>query len=200
MKKAILPLSLLLLFVISSCKQDNKEEPTTKELTQEVEENKELVNDKLGHKKELTIQLEPKNGSNVKGSVKFIQDKFNYVKMIANLEGLTPGTHAFHIHESADCSSDDGKSAGGHWNPTAQPHGEWGNKNGYHKGDIGNFVADQEGKGLVTMNTNEWCIGCGDETKDILNKAIIVHEGFDDLTSQPSGAAGKRVSCAGIIQ
>jgi Cu-Zn family superoxide dismutase len=43
-------------------------------------------------------------------------------------------------------------------------------------------------------------LGCDDETKNVLGKAIIVHQGTDDLTSQPSGAAGARISCAGIIQ
>jgi len=93
-----------------------------------------------------------------------------------------------------------GSDVSGHWNPTAQPHGKWGAETGYHKGDIGNFTADENGHGTITFATNEWCIGCGDETKDILGKGVIVHAGADDLTSQPSGAAGARVSCAGIIQ
>mgnify|MGYP000910931449 CR=1 FL=1 len=53
---------------------------------------------------------------------------------------------------------------------------------------------------LAIFSTDQWCIGCGDENKDILGKAIIVHQGTDDFTSQPSGAAGARVSCAGIIE
>jgi Cu-Zn family superoxide dismutase len=195
MKKLILPIGIVLLAFTSSCKEEKK----TVEVVEEVKENV-VDKAKLGHKAELTITLEPKSGSNVAGTVRFIQDKYDYVKMIANLTGLTPGTHAIHIHETADCSSDDGKSSGGHWNPTGAPHGEWGNAKGYHKGDIGNFVANEQGEGLVTKNTNEWCIGCDDKTKNIIGKAIIVHEGFDDLTSQPSGAAGKRVSCAGIIK
>ena len=116
----------------------------------------------------------------------------------------TPGwariEHAIHIHEKADCSSPDGKSTGGHWNPTGQPHGKWGDEAGYHKGDIGNFEVNANGRGTVSMSTDEWCIGCGDNTKDILGKAIIVHLGVDDFTSQPSGAAGARVGCAGIIE
>ena len=120
--------------------------------------------------------------------------------MTAIISELTPGEHAIHIHNSSDCSSPDGKSAGGHWNPTAKPHGKWGAETGYHKGDIGNFTADENGNGTISFTTNEWCIGCGDDTKDILGKGIIVHAGVDDLTSQPSGAAGARVSCAGIIQ
>jgi Cu-Zn family superoxide dismutase len=33
-----------------------------------------------------------------------------------------------------------------------------------------------------------------------VGKGVIVHQGVDDFTSQPSGAAGARVSCTGIIQ
>ena len=120
--------------------------------------------------------------------------------MMAKLTGLTEGEHAIHIHESADCTSDDGKSSGGHWNPTSQPHGKWGDDEGYHKGDIGNFMANAEGEAEVTKTTDEWCIGCEDNSKNVLGKAIIVHEGVDDFTSQPSGAAGTRISCGGIIK
>ncbi|OZV68024.1 superoxide dismutase family protein [Winogradskyella aurantia] len=149
--------------------------------------------------KTLTIDLLPKSDSNVSGTVTFNQ-KGDEVYMVANMTGLTEGTHAIHIHQTADCSSPDGKSAGGHWNPTAQPHGKWGDAEGYHKGDIGNFEVGSDGVGSISMNTAEWCMGCGDDTKDIMGKAIIVHQGADDFTSQPSGAAGARVSCAGIIE
>jgi len=120
--------------------------------------------------------------------------------MKATFSGLTPGLHAIHLHELADCSSADGKSTGGHWNPTFEPHGAWGSETGYHKGDIGNFEADERGDAIITFETDQWCIGCDDETKNIIGKAVIVHQGQDDLVSQPSGAAGARVSCAGVIQ
>jgi len=149
--------------------------------------------------KEVSFALEPKSGSSVSGTVTFSEDQ-GHVTMKAELKGLKEGEHAIHIHENADCSSEDGKSAGGHWNPTAQPHGKWGDEAGYHKGDIGNFNADADGNATVIKTTNEWCIGCGDSNKDILGKAIIVHEGVDDFTSQPSGNAGSRVSCGGIIE
>lgn len=149
--------------------------------------------------KTLTIDLAPKSDSNVEGTVTFTQTG-DEVYMEANMTGLTEGTHAIHIHQTADCSSPDGKSAGGHWNPTAQPHGKWGDAGGYHKGDIGNFEVGSDGIGTISMSTTEWCMGCGDDTKDVMGKAIIVHRGSDDFTSQPSGAAGARVSCAGIIK
>ena len=149
--------------------------------------------------KQLTINLSPKSDSNVEGSISFTE-KDGVVTMNGIIIGLEEGEHAIHIHEKADCSSADGKSSGGHWNPTAQPHGKWGSEKGYHKGDIGNFTVEADGVGAIKMMTDEWCIGCGDENKDILGKAIIVHQGTDDFTSQPSGAAGARVSCAGIIE
>ena len=69
-----------------------------------------------------------------------------------------------------------------------------------HKGDIGNIEADENGIAKLLMKTDEWCIGCGDEKKDILGKSIIVHQGADDFVSQPSGNAGARISCGGIIE
>jgi Cu-Zn family superoxide dismutase len=57
----------------------------------------------------------------------------------------------------------------GHWNPTHTKHGKWTDAE-HHKGDIGNITADEKGNATMTLKTTEWCIGCGDETKDILGK------------------------------
>jgi Cu-Zn family superoxide dismutase len=148
---------------------------------------------------QLEIGLNPKSGSNAAGFALF-SEKNGVVKLSVTVRGLSEGTHAIHLHEKADCSSDDGKSTGGHWNPTFASHGAWGNQEGYHKGDIGNFEVGTDGIGRVYFETNEWCIGCEDDTKNILGKAIIVHQGADDFMSQPSGAAGARISCAGIVE
>lgn len=198
MKKSMLYISMLTLVLSISCKSDKKEVPTeTKEIETETTVKEEPV--VSADIKKVIMTLESKSESSVTGKVVFTQDQ-GIVTMIAVLSGLTEGEHAIHIHEKADCSSSDGKSSGGHWNPTAEPHGKWGNTTGFHKGDIGNFNANASGHGTITKITDEWCIGCGDDTKDILGKAIIVHQGIDDFTSQPSGAAGSRVSCGGIIQ
>ncbi len=148
----------------------------------------------------ISFKMEPKSDSNVSGEVTFTE-KDGEVKMMAMLTGLTPGEHAIHIHDKADCTSADGKSTGGHWNPTGTPHGKWGASEGYHKGDIGNFTADENGNATINFTAkDQWCIGCDDDTKNIVGKGVIVHQGVDDYTSQPSGAAGARVSCTGIIQ
>ncbi|WP_179345680.1 superoxide dismutase family protein [Winogradskyella ursingii] len=179
----------------TACKENNKESENM-EMETEMEE---TMNKDNEMSKELSFNLSPKSDSSVSGQVMFRQNG-DEVTMTANMSGLTAGTHAIHIHEKADCSATDGTSAGGHWNPTAEPHGKWGDEAGYHKGDIGNFEVGDDGTGMVQFTTDQWCIGCGDDTKDIMGKAIIVHEGTDDFTSQPSGAAGSRVSCGGIIE
>ena len=175
-----------------NCKEAKKE---TKEVTEEAiekvteEDNVEVIK----------FSMEPKSNSSVKGEVTFTQEA-GKITMVANFSGLTPGEHAIHLHEKADCSSDDGKSTGGHWNPTHEPHGKWGAAEGYHKGDIGNLTADTEGNATLEFITDQWCLGCEDENGNILGKAVIVHQGVDDFVSQPSGAAGARISCTGIIQ
>jgi superoxide dismutase, Cu-Zn family len=146
----------------------------------------------------LTIQLEPKSNSKVTGNAAFTE-KNGTVTFTAKLSGLNPGIHAIHIHEKSDCTAADGSSAGGHWNPTHVKHGKWTDIE-HHKGDIGNFTADKNGNGTITLTTNEWCIGCGDANKDILGKGLIVHQGADDFVTQPSGNAGARVACSGIIK
>lgn len=195
MKKIIrFELIAVALLAVVSCKEVKKEATDAAEVEAVTEEVKETV-----MAENITFMMEPKSDSNVKGEVSFT-DENGTVSMKAMLTGLTEGEHAIHIHQTADCSSDDGKSTGGHWNPTNEPHGKWQAEEGYHKGDIGNFIADAEGNALIEFSTDQWCIGCEDENKNIVGKAVIVHQGVDDFTSQPSGAAGKRVSCTGIIE
>ena len=148
--------------------------------------------------KKLTLTFESKSNTATTGTATFVE-KNGIVTFVAKLTGLKPGVHAIHIHEKSDCSAADGSSAGGHWNPTFKKHGKWGDAE-CHKGDIGNFTADEKGNGTISLSTNEWCIGCGDATKDILGKGLIVHAGTDDFVTQPSGNAGARVACSAIIK
>lgn len=103
---------------------------------------------------------------------------------------------AVHIHEHADCG-DNGKNTHGHWNPTNAQHGKWGGAS-FHSGDIGNVKLDSKGKGTLTLETDLWTLG-GTPDKNIVGRAIIVHGGVDDFTTQPTGNAGSRIGC-GIIK
>lgn len=148
--------------------------------------------------KTIKIALAQKSDSGVSGEATFTE-KDGKVTFIANVTGLKPGIHAIHIHEKADCSDPKAESAGGHWNPGAKKHGKWG-VGEYHKGDIGNFPADENGNGTISFTTSEWCIGCSDPQKNIVGKGLIVHEKADDYVTQPTGNAGGRVACGGIIK
>jgi superoxide dismutase, Cu-Zn family len=185
----------LAVLAVFSCKETKKDNMNT---TDTMEEQVEDVQTEIALET-VSFIMQPKSDSNVKGDVSFTEQN-GTVTMKAEFSGLSEGEHAVHLHEKADCSAADGTSTGGHWNPTNEPHGKWGDETGYHKGDIGNLTADTEGNATVAFSTDQWCLNCGDETKNILGKAVIVHQGIDDFTSQPSGAAGARVSCTGIIQ
>lgn len=197
LKRTQLLLLAAILVLGVSCKQNKKGGDSDATATDTTAT--EVTTEKKPEVKKVKVAMEAKSDSNVSGNVVFKEEN-GQVTMTAVIDGLNPGEHAIHLHEKADCSAADGSSAGGHWNPTFEKHGKWGDAEGYHKGDIGNFEADDNGNGTITFETDEWCIGCGDEKKDILGKSVIVHQGTDDFTSQPSGDAGSRISCGGVIQ
>ncbi|MFY1048158.1 superoxide dismutase family protein [Chryseobacterium sp. GP-SGM7] len=143
-----------------------------------------------------TYNVIAKSGTKTEGTAKFAQNGNN---VILNLEvsNLTPGIHAVHIHEKGDCSAPDASSAGGHWNPSKSDHGKWGNAH-FHMGDIGNLVADKDGKAKLTFKTDKWCLDCPEEAKNIMGKGLIIHADKDDYQTQPTGNAGGRVGCIEI--
>jgi len=137
--------------------------------------------------------VNPTEGNNVRGVVTFIQSGAN-VKVVAHIEGLTPGKHGFHIHEFGDCSSKDGSSAGGHFNPASAPHGapEGAQR---HAGDMGNIDADPSG--VANLEYNDPMMKLNGHGA-IIGHGMIVHANADDLKTQPTGNAGGRLAC-GVI-
>lgn len=138
--------------------------------------------------------LSPAPNGQVRGQVTFLEETEG-VRVTANIEGLTPGKHGFHIHEKGDCSAADFSSAGGHFNPAGQPHGSPTDPQ-HHSGDFGNLEANDQGVARFER-VFSWLSFTG--TNSILNHAVIVHEKADDLKTQPSGNAGGRLAC-GVIQ
>ncbi|MDY0038784.1 MAG: superoxide dismutase family protein [Desulforhabdus sp.] len=137
--------------------------------------------------------LHPTEGNNVKGTVIFTKVQEG-VKVVADIDGLTPGKHGFHLHEYGDCAAPDATSAGGHFNPGNKPHGAPTSKE-RHAGDLGNVIANDQGKAHY-----EWIDPVVSLTgpHSIIGRAVVVHADEDDLTSQPTGNAGSRLAC-GII-
>ncbi|HET8838433.1 MAG TPA: superoxide dismutase family protein [Flavobacteriaceae bacterium] len=202
MKKVSLILATVALIFASSCKDNaNKNENDMDNRTEmnsedaDMNENNDM--DNMDDEQKVVVDLKGMHGSDVSGQVTFTEEN-GEVTLKGTVNGLAEGTHAIHIHENADCSTM--AAAGGHWNPTDERHGKWGAEEGYHKGDIGNFKVNSDGVGEISFSTDEWCIGCGDKNKDILNHSVIVHEGVDDFTSQPSGGAGGRMACGTITK
>lgn len=148
-------------------------------------------------KKSYTFAIMPKSNSELKGNVSIQENKKNQVVLNIQAEGIAPGSHGVHLHTVGDCSSEDAMSAGGHWNPKNQQHGfcKKGDCENAHAGDMGNLVADTDGRVNFTFTTPDWCINCSDSTKNINNKALIIHEQRDDKVSQPTGNSGKRIGC-----
>ncbi|RMF54480.1 MAG: superoxide dismutase family protein [Calditrichaeota bacterium] len=137
--------------------------------------------------------LHATEGNEVKGVVTFTKTAEG-VKIVADVMGLTPGEHGFHIHEFGDCSSPDGKSAGGHFNPEGNPHAAP-DAQTRHVGDLGNLTADENGNAhYERLDTHLSLNG----PNSIIGRGVIIHAKADDLTSQPTGAAGARVAC-GVI-
>ncbi len=137
--------------------------------------------------------LHATKGNNASGIVTFTKTEGG-MKVEAPLEGLTAGVHAFHIHEFGDCSAADGASAGGHFNPAGMPHGGP-DAEKRHVGDLGNITADESGVAHYERIDAHLAF---DGPHSIIGRSVIVHEKADDLTTQPTGAAGARVAC-GVI-
>ena len=139
-------------------------------------------------------KLNPTKGNKVGGTVSFTQLKRG-VRVVANVYGLTPGEHGFHIHEVGDCSAPDAMSAGGHFNPSGMPHGGPSALR-RHSGDFGNLVANDVGTARADFVDPYLTFG---GPSSIVGRAVIIHAQPDDLITQPSGNAGARVAC-GVIQ
>ena len=137
--------------------------------------------------------LYPASGSSVTGTVTFTKTDKGMV-VVADISGLTPGKHGFHIHEFGDCSSPDAMSAGGHFNPAMQKHGGPMDME-RHEGDMGNITADE--KGVAHLEFTDKMLSF-DGKNSIIGRGIIIHAKEDDLVSQPVGNAGPRVACGTI--
>jgi Cu-Zn family superoxide dismutase len=143
-----------------------------------------------------TANLQPTKGHNVRGTVNFAQvgDK---VRVSANVSGLKPnGEFGFHIHEVGDCSSGDGMSTKGHFNPYGRPHGHHATAE-RHAGDMPSLKSDGNGNATMTVDLDIITVTSGPAS--IIGRGLVVHVQPDDYKTQPTGNAGARSACA-VIQ
>ena len=143
-----------------------------------------------------TAQFKPTKGSKAFGEATFEQvgDK---VHVVIFVQGLKPGQeHGLHIHEVGDCSSGDGMSTKGHFNPHGKPHGNPGGME-RHAGDLPALKANKEGRANVQVDVEGITVTPGPSS--IVGRGLIVHADPDDYKTQPTGNAGARVAC-GVIE
>lgn len=141
------------------------------------------------------VQLRPTQGNKVQGTVVLAQTG-DRVRVSAEVSGLTPGNHGFHIHEKGDCSAPDATSAGGHFNPSGKMHGSPDHAD-HHAGDMPQLVADSHGDARLTAYLSTVFLGEGADS--LKGRSVVVHAGPDDFKSQPAGNSGPRVAC-GVIE
>lgn len=114
-------------------------------------------------------------------------------------EGLKPGLHGTHIHETGVCTPPTFESAGSHFNPTSKEHG-FDNPKGYHLGDLPNLEVDEDGKVNVSLRLTDITLkqGLDNSILDKDGSALVIHEGPDDYETDPAGNSGARIACAAI--
>jgi Cu-Zn family superoxide dismutase len=143
-----------------------------------------------------TAALKPTKDSKAFGEATFEQVG-NKVRVVAFVQGLSPDReHGFHIHEVGDCSSPDGMSTKGHFNPYGKPHGHY-QSGERHAGDLPAFKAGKDGRAKVDIELDTITVAPGPAS--IVGRGLIVHADPDDYKTQPGGDTGARIACA-VIQ
>jgi Cu-Zn family superoxide dismutase len=135
--------------------------------------------------------LTPISGSSVQGTAHFQELGDGSVDVVADLTGVPPGVHGFHIHDKGSCA-DNGNAAGGHFNPMNMPHAAP-EAQSHHAGDFGNVTADDKGEIHAHFTTRSITVREG--ATSVVGHAVVLHANPDDLTTQPSGNAGARIAC-----
>jgi Cu-Zn family superoxide dismutase len=144
-----------------------------------------------------TAALQPTTGNTASGTVHFVQSG-RLVLVSGEVRGLKPNAeHGFHVHEKGDCSSGDGMSTGGHFNPDGKPHGQHG-QGVHHAGDFPALKANANGVATFSFESSSITLGSG--SADVVGKGLIVHRDPDDYKTQPTGNSGPRVACAAIVK
>ena len=140
--------------------------------------------------------LKPTKGNKTFGEATF-EEVNGKVRVVVFVQGLKPGQeHGLHIHEVGDCSSGDGMSTKGHFNPHNKPHAAHTSAE-RHAGDLPSLKANKEGRANVQIDLDLITVAPGPAS--VIGRGLIVHADPDDFKTQPTGNAGARLAC-GVIQ
>lgn len=141
-----------------------------------------------------SADLQARSGSSVSGKVAFSEVN-GRLRVEAQVAGLTPGEHGFHVHEAGDCSAPDASSAKGHFNPAGKAHGHHAGSE-RHGGDMPNLLANAAGDARFSGDIEGLSLG---GMTGVVGRSIVIHADPDDYKSQPAGNSGKRIACGVIV-
>lgn len=134
----------------------------------------------------------------VLGVIRFQQTEEGALVADGSIDGLPAGMHGVHVHTAGDLSQGC-KSIGEHFNPCGAPHGGPEDpKDRRHAGDLGNIIADENGRATFRIVDNVLKVW------DIIGRSVAVTERKDDLgrgcspSSKIDGDSGTPIAC-GII-
>jgi len=120
--------------------------------------------------------LHSTEGNKVTGTVTFTEVA-DGVRVDADIHGLIPGKHGFHVHEFGDCSAPDARSAGGHFDPRNKPHGGADSLE-RHVGDMGNIEGDASG--TAKPNYLDHNLSLANDRQSIIGRAVVINSKADD--------------------
>ena len=187
-------IALLSIACNPSDKKEKKKEPIAALTSEELSEQGDRPADQFAKAYAIINAAE---GFDVVGVISFTEVEGG-VRVVADVAGLKPGLHGFHIHEHGDCGGPGMENAGGHYNPTNRPHGGPDSSiDQRHIGDLGNLEANEEG--IAQYNRVDSVISLKGE-HSIIGKSVLIHADPDDLKTQPTGNAGKKIGCGEIIE
>lgn len=135
----------------------------------------------------------------VVGSAVFLQQD-DGIRILLDLRGFPPGTHAVHVHEVGRCDQPSFVSAGAHFNPKRTEHGS-DNPRGPHAGDLPNITVDATGQGHLEVTNSLVSLEPGPTSLlDGRGTALVVHEKPDDMRTDPAGDSGPRIACGVLVR
>jgi Cu-Zn family superoxide dismutase len=122
------------------------------------------------------------------------------VRILLDVKNLPPGVKGVHLHAGGRCEPPSFESAGPHFNPSKAEHGSE-NPKGPHAGDLPNITVDETGQGHLEFTLTRVNLETGPASLfDGAGTTLIVHEGPDDLRTNPAGNSGARIACGSVVR
>ena len=197
MKKYFFLLFLALALVLAGCSESEKLDTTSDKIEQN--ENNADNQDDEETKVENRKTIELKSGEDEKAGTAVLEQVDKSVQISLKVEGMEPGKHGVHFHETGKCEAPDFESAGAHFNPEDSKHG-MDNDNGPHAGDLPNIEVAEDGTGELEYTADNVSL-LTDEDNSLMDEdgtALVIHEKEDDGKTDPSGDSGDRIACGAL--